>query len=56
MIVIAHRLRTIVDADQILVLENGHILECGSHNDLVEQNGIYRKLYEIQTKSQEWAV
>ena len=55
-IVIAHRLRTIVDADQILVLENGHILECGSHNDLVEQNGIYRKLYEIQTKSQEWAV
>lgn len=55
-IVIAHRLRTIVDADQILILENGHILECGSHNDLVEQNGIYRKLYEIQTKSQEWAV
>ncbi|MDO4338461.1 MAG: ABC transporter ATP-binding protein [Eubacteriales bacterium] len=55
-LVIAHRLRTIVDADQIIVLENGHVAECGSHNELVERPGTYRKLYEIQTKSQKWAV
>lgn len=55
-LVIAHRLRTIVDADQIIVLENGRILECGSHKALMEKVGTYRKLYETQIKSQEWAV
>ena len=55
-LVIAHRLRTIVDADQIIVLENGQIAEFGSHKELMEKTGTYRRLYEIQTKSQEWAV
>lgn len=55
-LVIAHRLRTIVDADYIIVLENGHIAEYGSHKELMEKNGTYCKLYKIQTKSQEWAV
>ena len=46
-LVIAHRLRTIVVANQIIVLENGHFAECGSHNKLMEKPGTYRKLYEI---------
>ena len=55
-LVIAHRLRTIVDADQILVLNNGNIEEAGTHEQLIAQNGLYHRLYQIQSKSQEWAV
>ncbi|MCC8051529.1 MAG: ABC transporter ATP-binding protein/permease [Clostridiales bacterium] len=55
-LVIAHRLRTIADADQILVLDNGEITERGTHEQLMAQDGLYRRLYQIQTKSLEWAV
>ena len=48
-IVIAHRLSTIKNADQILVLENGQIIEKGTHEDLLQQeNGLYKKLSSIQ--------
>lgn len=47
-IVIAHRLSTIQKADKIVVLERGEIVEMGTHTDLLEQNGYYRKLYDIQ--------
>lgn len=48
-IVIAHRLSTIKNADQILVLENGQIIEKGTHQDLLQQeNGLYKKLSSIQ--------
>ena len=47
-IVIAHRLSTIQKADNIIVLERGEIVEMGTHTDLLEQNGYYRKLYDIQ--------
>ncbi|MBX2965748.1 MAG: ATP-binding cassette domain-containing protein [Cyclobacteriaceae bacterium] len=47
-IVIAHRLSTIQHADEIVVLQDGHIAERGTHNDLVQQNGLYKKLSEIQ--------
>ncbi len=47
-IVIAHRLTTILKADQILVVQGGVIAEQGSHDELLEQNGIYRELYETQ--------
>jgi subfamily B ATP-binding cassette protein MsbA len=47
-IVIAHRLSTIQHADQIVVIQNGQILEQGNHDDLVRQGGLYRKLSEIQ--------
>lgn len=47
-LVIAHRLSTIVDADTILVLENGKVLEQGNHNTLVEQRGVYAKLWHAQ--------
>lgn len=48
-VVIAHRLSTIQDADLILVLENGKIAERGSHNELINANGLYKKLIEMQT-------
>ena len=47
-IVIAHRLTTILAADEILVVDQGRIVERGKHADLVEQNGVYRQLYETQ--------
>ena len=45
-IVIAHRLSTIENADRILVMEQGKIVEFGSHHDLLKQNGYYSKLYQ----------
>jgi ABC-type multidrug transport system fused ATPase/permease subunit len=47
-IVIAHRLATIQNADKILVLDKGHIAEEGTHQELLAQGGLYRKLYELQ--------
>jgi subfamily B ATP-binding cassette protein MsbA len=48
-IVIAHRLSTIQFADEIIVLQSGEIVERGTHNELLERNGIYRKLYDLQS-------
>jgi subfamily B ATP-binding cassette protein MsbA len=47
-IVIAHRLSTIVNADEIVVMNQGELIEQGSHKELLEKNGIYRKLYDMQ--------
>lgn len=47
-IVIAHRLSTIQHADEIIVIQNGTIVERGRHHDLIERGGLYRKLHEIQ--------
>ena len=44
--IIAHRLSTIQNADKILVLENGRIVQSGTHEQLIRQNGLYRKLYD----------
>jgi ATP-binding cassette, subfamily B, bacterial MsbA len=48
-IVIAHRLSTIQFVDEIIVLQNGNLVERGTHNTLLERNGVYRKLYDLQS-------
>ena len=55
-IMIAHRLRTVVDADQIIVLEDGKLAELGTHKELMEKKGLYEKLYHIQQESLGWAI
>lgn len=47
-VVIAHRLSTIKNADKILVLQDGEIIQSGNHDSLLEQGGLYKKLYEMQ--------
>lgn len=47
-LVIAHRLSTIQKADLIIVLEKGSIVEQGTHQELMDKNGIYKKLIELQ--------
>ena len=46
--IIAHRLSTIRNADKILVMNQGTIVEQGTHQDLLAKNGFYKKLYESQ--------
>lgn len=48
---IAHRLSTIVDADMIIVMDQGQIAEQGSHNELLKLNGLYTKLWQAQQKN-----
>lgn len=55
-IMIAHRLRTVVDADQILVLDDGKLVEYGTHNELMKKKGVYQKLYHIQQESLGWTI
>jgi ABC-type multidrug transport system fused ATPase/permease subunit len=51
--VVASRLRTVKNADQILVLEKGHIVERGSHDELLALGGAYTRLYDLQLREQE---
>lgn len=55
-IVIAHRLKTIIGADNIFVLENGSIAETGTHAQLLEANGLYSKLWKLQSTTDGWTM
>jgi ABC-type multidrug transport system fused ATPase/permease subunit len=48
-IVIAHRLSTVRNADEICVLQEGKIIERGKHDELIELKGIYKKLHDLQS-------
>ncbi len=52
-LVVAHRLATVLDADEILVLDGGRLVERGSHAALVAENGLYRRLYDLQFRGAE---
>jgi ATP-binding cassette subfamily B protein len=53
--VIAQRLRTVKSADQILVLQDGKLVERGRHEELIEQDGLYRQIYDLELRDQEEA-
>lgn len=55
-LVIAHRMRTVENADQIVVLDGGIVAEKGSHDELMKNNGLYAKLVNLQTASAEWKI
>ncbi len=53
-IMIAHRLKTVRGADQILVIDNGKIAERGTHEDLMQEDGIYRSFVESRREAASW--
>ena len=53
-LVIAHRMRTVENADQIIVLDGGVVAESGTHKELMRKNGRYARLVKLQTASAEW--
>ena len=55
-IVIAHRMRTVENADKIIVLANGTVAESGTPNELMNKNGLFRHMVERQTASQNWTI
>ena len=55
-LIIAHRLRTVESADQIIVLDGGVVAESGTHNELMQRNGLYHKLVELQTAAFDWKI
>ena len=55
-LVIAHRLNTIINADNIIVLDDGVIIESGRHQDLLQQKGWYAAMVEAQQKAQDWKI
>lgn len=55
-LIIAHKLRSIVECDKIVVLKEGHLVEEGTHYELMKQSGLYHRLYSLQNESMDWAV
>lgn len=55
-LIIAHKLRSIVACDKIVVLKDGRLVETGTHNELMEQDGLYHRLYSLQNDSMEWTI
>ena len=55
-IVIAHRLNTIMDANKIIVFDDGQIIESGSHNELMKNKGQYEKMFSSMSDAKEWTI
>lgn len=55
-IMIAHRLSSITDADRIYVLQDGEIVESGTHSELIERNGIFTKMWKNYSEAAEWKI
>ena len=55
-IVIAHRLRTVANADKIVVLDSGRVAEEGNHKTLLAEDGLYARLWRLQQESSSWTV
>ena len=55
-LVIAHRMRTVTGADKIVVLPDGVVAEQGSPKELLSKDGIFKRMSDLQMKSQEWTV
>lgn len=55
-IVIAHRLATIEHADQILVVDNGQIVQKGTHGQLIQRDGLYKRFINIREQTEGWSI
>ena len=55
-LIIAHKLRSIVECDQIVVLKEGQLEEKGTHDELMSHEGLYHTLYSLQNESLNWTV
>lgn len=56
LIMIAHRLSTVMNADKIFVMDNGRLTESGTHKELMDKGGLYKKMFDEYTRSIEWKV
>ena len=54
--IIAHRMRTVAGANKIVVLSNGTVAEEGTSNELLQKDGIYARMVNLQTQSQNWTI
>ena len=55
-LVIAHRMRTVLGADHVVVLADGHVAEEGTPEQLIEQGGMFRRMVELQRESANWQI
>lgn len=52
-IIIAHRITTIMNADLIIVMDKGRLVQSGTHNELIKTDGIYKRIYDTQKSSED---